>query len=105
MPEVTVRVDRKTKARLEKLAMRRAEHESRLVAEAIRSYVDMNEWQIKRIKQAIKEADAGNFATDAEVKALLRKVEKACELDGPVAALQELDDASEFIGIESPNMR
>jgi RHH-type rel operon transcriptional repressor/antitoxin RelB len=76
MPEVTVRVDRKTKARLEKLAIETRRPESRLMAEAIRSYVDINEWQIEGIKQAIKEADAGNFATDAEVKATLRKWKK-----------------------------
>jgi len=76
MPEVTVRVDRKTKARLEKLAIETRRAESRLVAEAIRSYVDMNEWHIQKIKQAIKEADAGNFATEEEVQAILRKFRK-----------------------------
>ena len=73
MPELTVRVDRKTKARLEKLALETRRAESRLVAEAIRSYVDVNEWQIEGIKRAIKEADAGNFATEREVQAFLRK--------------------------------
>ena len=76
MPEVTVRVDRKTKARLEKLALETRRPESRLVAEAIRSYVDVNEWQIAGIKQAIKEADAGNFATDREVQATFKKLRK-----------------------------
>ncbi len=76
MPEVTVRVDRKTKARLEKLALETRRAESRLVAEAIRSYVDLNEWQIEGIKQAIKEADAGNFATEREVQETLTKLRK-----------------------------
>jgi len=76
MPEITVRVDRKTKARLEKLAMETRRPESRLMAEAIRSYVDVNEWQIEGIKRAINEADAGNFATDREVRAFLRKWRK-----------------------------
>ena len=74
MPELmTIRVDRKTKARLEKLAKETRRAESRLVAEAIRSYVDVNEWQIEGIKQAIKEADAGDFASDREIKATLKK--------------------------------
>ena len=72
----TIRVDRKTKARLEKLAKETRRSESRLAAEAIRSYVDVNEWQIAGIKQAIKEADAGNFATEREVEALQRKWRK-----------------------------
>lgn len=77
MSEVmTIRVDRKTKARLEKLAKTTRRAESRLVTEAIRSYVDVNEWQIEGIKQAIKEADAGDFASDREIKATLRKWRK-----------------------------
>ena len=69
-------MDRKTKARLEKLAKETERTESRLAAEAIRSYVDVNEWQIAGIKQALKEADAGNFATEPKIKATLRKWRK-----------------------------
>ena len=70
---MTIRVDPKVKARLKKLAKATDRTQSHLAAEAIRSYVDLNEWQIKKIKAAIKEADAGNFATEREVQALLRK--------------------------------
>ena len=73
MPEVTVRVDRKTKAFLEKLAKTTRRTVSALVAEAVRSYIDIQEWQIAGIKAGIKEADAGNFATDEEVEATLEK--------------------------------
>jgi RHH-type rel operon transcriptional repressor/antitoxin RelB len=85
MSEVmTIRIDRKTKARLEKLAKETRRAESRLVTEAIRSYLDVNEWQIEGIKQAIKEADAGNFATEREVKATFRKLREGARLmEGP----------------------
>jgi RHH-type rel operon transcriptional repressor/antitoxin RelB len=77
MSEVmTIRVDRKTKARLEKLAKATERTKSHLAAEAIRSYVDLNEWQVAAIKAAIKQADEGNFATEQEVQALLRKWRK-----------------------------
>jgi predicted transcriptional regulator len=72
----TIRVDRKTKARLEKLAKETRRSESRLAAEAIRSYVDVNEWQIAGIKEGLKEADAGKFVTKREVEATLRKLKK-----------------------------
>ncbi len=39
----------------------------------IRAYVDLNEWQIDEIKTALKEADAGDFCSDAEVELLKRK--------------------------------
>jgi RHH-type transcriptional regulator, rel operon repressor / antitoxin RelB len=40
---------------------------------AIRAYVDLNEWQIAEIGAALKEADAGDFASEAEVQAVKRK--------------------------------
>ena len=73
---MTIRVDRKTKARLEKLAKETRRTASRLATEAIRSYVDVNEWQIAAIKQGIKEADEGKFATERQVEATFRKLRK-----------------------------
>jgi RHH-type rel operon transcriptional repressor/antitoxin RelB len=74
MSEVmTIRVDRKTKSRLEKLAKAMDRTKSYVAAEAIRTYIDLNEWQISEIKAALKEADAGDFASDEEVQAVVRK--------------------------------
>ncbi len=51
MSEVmTIRVDRKTKTRLEKLAKAMDRIKSYVAAEAIRAYVDLNEGQIGEIK-------------------------------------------------------
>jgi predicted transcriptional regulator len=44
-----------------------------LAAEAIREFVENNEWQIREIKAAIKEANAGDFASDEEVATLAKK--------------------------------
>jgi len=74
MSEVmTIRVDRKTKTRLEKLAKAMERTKSYVAAEAIRAYVELNEWQITEIKAALKEADAGDFASEKEVHAVMRK--------------------------------
>jgi RHH-type transcriptional regulator, rel operon repressor / antitoxin RelB len=74
MSEVmTIRVDRKTKTRLEKLAKAMERSKSYIAAEAIRAYVELNEWQITEIRGALKEADAGDFASEAEVEAVRRK--------------------------------
>ena len=74
MSEVmTIRVDRKTKSRLEKLAKAMERTKSYLAAEAIRAYIDLNEWQITEIRAALKEADAGDFATEEEVRAVTMK--------------------------------
>ena len=42
-------------------------------AEAIKAFVENNEWQIAEINAALAEADAGDFASDSEVAALARK--------------------------------
>lgn len=74
MSEVmTIRVDRKTKTRLEKLAKAMERTKSYLAAEAIRTYVELNEWQIAEIKTALKEANVGDFATAEEVESVFNK--------------------------------
>jgi len=70
---LTIRVDRKTKRRLEKLATAMDRTRSYVAAEAIRAFVELNEWQIGEIKAALKEADAGDFASDDEVRSVTRK--------------------------------
>ncbi len=44
-----------------------------LAAEAIREYVEINEWQLQEIQNAVAEADAGDFASDDELASLARK--------------------------------
>ncbi|NOU39864.1 MAG: ribbon-helix-helix protein, CopG family [Methylotenera sp.] len=70
---VTLRLDDAVKDKLEKLAESTHRSRSFLAAEAIKAYVDSNEWQIAEIHQAIQEAETGDFASDAEVKAVLGK--------------------------------
>ncbi len=70
---MTLRIEDDVKDRLEKLADSTQRSKSFLAAEAIREYVENNEWQITEIKAAIKEADAGDFATSAEVAAVAKK--------------------------------
>lgn len=70
---MTIRLEDAIKDKLEQLAD--ATHRSRsfLAAEAIREYVEVNEWQIQEIHAALAEADAGDFASDEDVKALQDK--------------------------------
>lgn len=70
---MTVRLDDDVKDRLDFLAEATQRSKSFLAAEAIRAYVENNEWQIGEIQAALKEADAGDFADDRQVAALARK--------------------------------
>jgi predicted transcriptional regulator len=70
---MTIRLEESVKDKLEQLAD--ATHRSRsfLAAEAIRAYVEVNEWQIQEIHAALTEADAGDFATEEELAAVRAK--------------------------------
>ena len=60
----TIRLEPEIKDRLDKLADATHRSKSYLAAEAIRVFIELNEWQIQEIKEAIEEADNGDFATD-----------------------------------------
>jgi predicted transcriptional regulator len=64
----TVRVDEAVKKRLEKLAKRTGRTRSYLAAEAISEYLDVNEWQVAGIGQAIQSLDRGEGVAHEEVK-------------------------------------
>jgi RHH-type transcriptional regulator, rel operon repressor / antitoxin RelB len=70
---LTLRINSGLKKKLDKLAKSTQRSRSFLAAEAIREYVALNEWQIEEIKKAIRQADAGDFATDEEVEAMFMK--------------------------------
>ncbi len=70
---MTIRIEDEVKDRLDRLAESTQRSKSFLAAEAIREYVANNEWQVAEIQAALKEADAGDFASEKEVAALARK--------------------------------
>jgi len=70
---MTVRLEQEVKKRLDDLAEVTQRSKSFLAAEAIREYVENNEWQIREIHQALQEADAGDFASDKEVGAVAKR--------------------------------
>ena len=70
---MTLRLDDEVKSRLDRLADATHRSKSFLAAEAIREFVENNEWQIAEIEAALIEADGGDFASDKEVAALAGK--------------------------------
>lgn len=70
---MTIRLDDGTKDQLDRLAEATKRSKSFLAAEAIREYIETNEWQIQEIESALAEADSGDFASDSEVKKLTDK--------------------------------
>ena len=64
----TVRVEASAKKRLERLAKNTGRSRSFLAAEAINEYLDVNEWQVAGIRQAIASLDRGEGVPHQQVK-------------------------------------
>lgn len=70
---ITVRLEGEVKDRLDRLAESTQRSKSFLASEAIREFVENNEWQIAETRAALKEADAGDFAGDSDLKKFRKK--------------------------------
>ncbi|MBB4864615.1 putative transcriptional regulator [Pseudomonas nitritireducens] len=73
MPVMSLRLSDDQSETLAKLAEATGRSKNFLAAQALEEYLMRESWQIGEIQQAIAEADAGDFASDAEVKAILNK--------------------------------
>ena len=80
-----IRVDKAAKKRLEKLARNTGRSRSFLAAEAINEYLDVNEWQVAAIRQAIESADRGEFIPHDQVTAWVNSWDTDNELPMPSA--------------------
>ena len=79
----SVRVDRSTRTRLEKLAKSTGRSRSFLAAEAIAAYLDTNEWQISGITAALSSLDRGRRIPHDRVKQWVASWETAKERPTP----------------------
>src|SRR3954471_21122883 len=64
----TLRVEPEVKKRLERLAKSTGRSRSFLAAEALREYLDLNEWQVAGVRKAIASLDRGGGVSHEQVK-------------------------------------
>lgn len=70
---MSLRLPEELAVQLGELARATGRTKSFLVVQALQDFVEREAWQVAEIKQAIREADAGDFATDEEMQALDEK--------------------------------
>lgn len=70
---INVRLPEELYNQIEELAKATARTKSFLTVDALTHYVQRESWQIRDIHEGIQEADAGEFATDEQVKAVFAK--------------------------------
>ena len=70
---INVRLPEALYNQIEELAKATARTKSFLTIDALTNYVQRESWQIRDIHEGVAEADAGEFATEDQVKAVFEK--------------------------------
>ena len=70
---VTLRLDAATRKRLDRLSKATDRSRAALAAEAIRLFVEINEWQIRAIQDGVQDAERGQFIDHTRLKAKWEK--------------------------------
>ncbi|WP_207540942.1 CopG family ribbon-helix-helix protein [Sabulicella rubraurantiaca] len=66
---ITVRMDAEKRAALDALAQVTDRDRSYLINEAVDAYLAVHRWQIAHIEEGLRQAEAGEFATDEDINA------------------------------------
>ncbi len=67
---------------LDRVAKATGRNRNALVEEALRRFIEAEKWQLADIEAGLREADAGDFATDKEMQALWSKYEAREQREG-----------------------
>ncbi len=73
----SVRADSKKVKLLDRIAKQQDRSRNYLVNQAIDQLLELHAWQSERVKEGIKAADAGRFASDANMARIFSKYENA----------------------------
>lgn len=73
----SVRTDSKKVKQLDRIAKQQDRSRNYLVNQAIDQLLELHAWQSERVKEGIKAADKGRFASDADLARLFNKYETA----------------------------
>jgi len=67
---VTFRAERSTVEKLDELAKAAKRDRTQLISDALANYLEAQEWQLAEIQAALRDSEAGDHATEAEVEAI-----------------------------------
>jgi len=64
---ISVRIPSEKKAALDAIAAQTDRDVSGVIEDAVNAYLDLHAWQRAHIEEGVRQADAGEFASDAKV--------------------------------------
>ena len=67
---ISVRIGTKERKALDQVAKSLDRDRSYVINEAVKNYLALYEWQIEHITEGVRQADRGEFASDAALKKL-----------------------------------
>ncbi len=73
---MTVRIEPETREALDAIATALDRDRSHVVNEALATYVETHRWQIQHIRQGLREADGGRFASEKDVKKVIARLRR-----------------------------
>ncbi len=71
---LTFRIDDDTRQALDEIAAALNRDRSYVINEALARYVELHRWQVDHITEGLRQADSGEFASDAAVKRTLARL-------------------------------
>jgi predicted transcriptional regulator len=66
---ITIEIDSKERQALDDIATATERAREDVLRDAIAAYLELHAWQAAHIREGLREADAGEFASEEEVKA------------------------------------
>ena len=73
---ISFRLDSEKRDALDAVASALDRDRSYVINEAIEAYLDIHRWQADHIREGLRQADAGEFASEAEMKATFSRRRK-----------------------------
>jgi predicted transcriptional regulator len=73
---ITIRIQPKIRKAVDGIAVTLDRDRTYVVNQALEAYIDLHQWQIDHIRQGLREANAGKFATEAEVNRTIARLRK-----------------------------
>ncbi len=70
---ISFRLEQHKVAALDKLARAQTRDRTYLLNEAVKAYLEVQQWQLRHIQEGLRQADAGMGTDHAEVRAKWRK--------------------------------
>jgi predicted transcriptional regulator len=79
---LTLNVEDEILVRLDGLARETGRSSEQLAEEALRRYVEYESWKLDKVRDAVRRADAGDFASDDEMQAVFDRYRDAADVSG-----------------------